>query len=123
MSWRGNLPAACWDAHEASAIIPVEAESTSDGVFLATHSTIPITQRDQVDTARGGAVVDEQALLRAVQDQPADQPIIPILGKSGTGKSHLVRWLRAHSGNQGIDPPDLRAQAPHVLARDPRTDS
>ena len=96
MSWRGTLPAACWDAHEASAIIPVEAESTSDGVFLATHSTIPITQRDQVDSARGGAVVDENALLRAVQAQPADQPIIPILGKSGTGKSHLVRWLRAH---------------------------
>jgi len=96
VSWRGTLPAACWNGQEASAIIPVEAESTSDGVFLATHSTIPITQRDQVDNARGGAVVDEQALLRAVQEQPADQPIIPILGKSGTGKSHLVRWLRAH---------------------------
>ncbi|MFX0540047.1 protein DpdH [Ornithinimicrobium sp. Y1847] len=96
MSWRGTLPAACWTATEVSAIIPVEAESTSDGVFLATHSTIPITQRDQVNNALGGAVVDEQALLRAVQEQPADQPIIPILGKSGTGKSHLVRWLRAH---------------------------
>jgi hypothetical protein len=96
VSWRGTLPAACWSAREASVIIPVEAESTSDGVFLATHSTIPITQRDQVDNARGGAVVDERALLRAVQEQPADQPIIPILGKSGTGKSHLVRWLRAH---------------------------
>lgn len=96
MSWRGTLPAACWNADEASTIIPVEAESTSNAVFLATHSTIPITQRDQVDSARGGAVVDEQALLRAVQEQPSDQPIIPILGKSGTGKSHLVRWLRAH---------------------------
>ena len=96
MSWRGTLPAACWNANEASAIIPVEAESTSDAVFLATHSTIPITQREQVDNTRGGVVVDEQALLRAVQEQPADQPIIPILGKSGTGKSHLVRWLRAH---------------------------
>lgn len=100
MSWRGTLPAACWNAHEASAVIPVEAESTSDGVFLATHSTIPITQRDQVDNARGGTVVDEHALLRAVQEQPADQPIIPILGKSGTGKSHLVRWLRAHLKTQ-----------------------
>jgi hypothetical protein len=96
VSWRGTLPAACWNANEASAIIPVEAESTSNGVFLATHSTIPITQRDQVDSARGGAVVDEQALLRAVQEQPADEPIIPILGKSGKGKSHLVRWLRTH---------------------------
>jgi hypothetical protein len=96
MSWRGVLPAACWNANEALSIIPVEAESTSDGIFLATHSTIPIMQRDQVDNARGGSVVDEQALLRAVQEQPADQPIIPILGKSGTGKSHLVRWLRTH---------------------------
>ncbi|NYG07747.1 hypothetical protein BJ986_002234 [Phycicoccus badiiscoriae] len=96
MTWRGTLSATCWSANEASAIIPVEAESTSDGVFLSTHSTIPITQRDQVDSAQGGAVVDEYALLRAVQEQPSDLPIIPILGKSGTGKSHLVRWLRTH---------------------------
>jgi len=96
MSWRGTLPTACWDATEATTIIPVEAEATSDGVFLATHSSIPITQRDQIQNAFGGTVVDEHALLRAVQDQPADQPIIPILGKSGTGKSHLVRWLRVH---------------------------
>src|ERR1035437_9080350 len=94
MSWRGTLPAACWNASEAATIIPVEAESTSDGVFLATHSTIPITQRNKVSNAVGGIMVDEHALLRAVQDQPADLPITPILGRSGTGKSHLVRWLR-----------------------------
>lgn len=96
MSWRGTLPATCWNANEASAIIPIEAEETSNGVFLATHSTIPIAQRDRVDSAHGGVVVDERALLRAVHEQPADQPIIAILGKSGTGKSHLVRWLRLH---------------------------
>jgi hypothetical protein len=96
VSWRGTLPATCWTASEATEIIPVEAEATSNGVFLATHSTIPITQRDQVDNARGGKVVDERALLRAAQEQPADLPIIAILGKSGTGKSHLVRWLRAN---------------------------
>lgn len=94
MSWRGDLPAVCWNAAEAEAIIPVEAESTSDGVFMATHSTIPILQRDQVQRLTGGKAVTEQALLQAVREQPADQPIIPILGKSGAGKSHLVRWLR-----------------------------
>lgn len=98
MSWRGELPAACWHADEATAIIPVEAESTSDGVFLATHTSMPIILRDQVSRSASatsvGLVVDEHALLRTVQEQPADQPIIPILGKSGTGKSHLVRWLR-----------------------------
>ncbi|MEU2585644.1 protein DpdH [Streptomyces avermitilis] len=94
MTWRGTLPAACWEAREAPAIIPVEAESTSNGVFLATHTSIPIVLRDQVDSAIGGTVVDEHGLRRAVEELPADQPIIPILGKSGTGKSHLIRWLR-----------------------------
>ncbi|MER7900074.1 protein DpdH [Streptomyces sp. NPDC096046] len=94
MTWRGTLPAACWEAREAPAIIPVEAESTSDGVFLATHTSIPILLRHQVDSAIGGTIVDEHNLRRAVEELPADQPIIPILGKSGTGKSHLIRWLR-----------------------------
>lgn len=94
MTWRGTLPAACWEAREAPAIIPVEAESTSNGVFLATHTSIPILLRDRVDSAVGGTIVDEHNLRRAVEELPADQPIIPILGKSGTGKSHLVRWLR-----------------------------
>ncbi|MFC8235888.1 protein DpdH [Streptomyces sp. NPDC057284] len=96
MTWRGDLPVACWEAHEAPAIIPVEAESTSDGVFLATHTSIPIIRRDQVDSAVGGTIVDEYGLLRAVLELPEDQPIIPILGKSGTGKSHLIRWLRVN---------------------------
>ncbi|MFI2118724.1 protein DpdH [Streptomyces rubiginosohelvolus] len=94
MTWRGTLPAACWKAREAPAIIPVEAESTSNGVFLATHTSIPILLRDRVDSAVGGTIVDEHNLRRAVEELPADQPIIPILGKSGTGKSHLIRWLR-----------------------------
>ncbi|MGV9251382.1 protein DpdH [Streptomyces sp. NPDC003697] len=94
MTWRGTLPAACWEAREAPAIIPVEAESTSNGVFLATHTSIPILLRDRVESAVGGTVVDEHSLRRAVEELPADQPIIPILGKSGTGKSHLIRWLR-----------------------------
>jgi hypothetical protein len=94
MNWRGTLPAACWEAREAPAIIPVEAESTSNGVFLATHTSIPILLRDRVESAVGGTIVDEHNLRRAVEELPADQPIIPILGKSGTGKSHLIRWLR-----------------------------
>ncbi|MEW2130631.1 protein DpdH [Streptomyces sp. NPDC005435] len=94
MTWRGTLPAACWEAREATAIIPVEAESASNGVFLATHTSIPILLRDRVDSAVGGTIVDEHNLRRAVEELPADQPIIPILGKSGTGKSHLIRWLR-----------------------------
>ncbi|MGY1780308.1 protein DpdH [Geodermatophilus sp. SYSU D01036] len=95
MSWRGSAPATCWTAREATAIIPVEAEAPSDAVFLATHTSIPIFQRDVVTDSRRIKETDEDALLAAVLEQPADQPILPILGRSGTGKSHLVRWLRA----------------------------
>src|SRR5690348_17331090 len=41
-------------------------------------------------------MVDESTLLQAVRDQPSDYPVIPILGQSGMGKSHLIRWLRMH---------------------------
>jgi hypothetical protein len=48
-----------------------------------------------VTNAKRITKTDEHALLASVLEQPADQPILPILGGSGTGKSHFVRWLRA----------------------------
>jgi hypothetical protein len=93
VSWRAPLPAACWADRAVSAVIPVEAETPPDAVFLATHSRLPILQRQQVKLHEG-QVVDEAAVLRAVSDQPADYPVLPVLGPSGAGKSHLVRWLR-----------------------------
>ncbi|MET7803509.1 protein DpdH [Micromonospora chersina] len=93
MSWREPLPAACWNADAVFSIIPVEAETPSDSVFNATHSALPILRREKIDR-HAGAVVDENALLDAVHQQPADYPVLPILGRSGAGKSHLVRWLR-----------------------------
>ena len=74
-------------------IIPVEAESPPDPVFLATHSNLAIYRKSNLQSS-GGEIVHEDELLAAVANQPADLPIIPILGNSGTGKSHLVRWLR-----------------------------
>lgn len=95
MSWRGTLPRTCWQATEAERIILTEADAPSDAVFLATHSSLPIFQRDHVTDAKRMRRTDEHGLLAAVLAQPADQPILPILGRSGTGKSHLVRWLSA----------------------------
>lgn len=83
----------CWDKASVLDIIPVEAESPSEAVFSATHSNLSIYRRTDLQKNLG-EVVHEDQLLEAVLTQPADQPIIPILGNSGTGKSHLVRWLR-----------------------------
>lgn len=93
MSWRSPLPPACWDSATVSEVFPVEAEQRSDVVFLAVHSPLPLFQRSRVDSIEG-EIVDESALVKAVEEQPIDYPILPILGTPGSGKSHLVRWLR-----------------------------
>lgn len=93
MSWRGSLPAACWQPEAVSAVIPVEAEGRSDPVFMATHSRLPLLMRSRVDSTEGD-LVSELDLLRTVREQPEDYPVLPILGGAGAGKSHLVRWLR-----------------------------
>ncbi|NKS24601.1 protein DpdH [Prescottella equi] len=93
MNWHTQRSTLCWDRNSALDIIPVEAESPSDAVFNATHSALPILRRNRVDDDHGEVVYEDQ-LLAAVESQPSDYPILPILGHSGTGKSHLVRWLR-----------------------------
>jgi hypothetical protein len=97
-----TFPILCWDRSSVLNIIPVEAESPSDGVFDATHSNLAIYRRSSLEN-NDGQIVHEGELLAAVDAQPADLPIIPILGKSGTGKSHLVRWLRMRLQEQEHD--------------------
>jgi len=92
MSWRDGLPASCWTTEQAERALPTEAESPSDGVFLATHTPLPINLLESA-TADEGSQVTEEEVLEAVL-APGDLPIVPILGPSGSGKSHLVRWLR-----------------------------
>jgi hypothetical protein len=92
MSWREGLPASCWTTEQAQRALPTEAESPSDGIFLATHAPLPIYQLAN-SMADEGTLVGEEDVLAAVL-APGDLPIVPILGPSGSGKSHLVRWLR-----------------------------
>lgn len=91
MSWREGLPATCWTSAQAERALPTEAESPSDGVFLATHTPLPIYQLANADSD-DGTFVTEADVLDAVLE-PGD-PVVPVLGPSGSGKSHLVRWLR-----------------------------
>lgn len=107
MSWQTELPTLCWDRNSALEIIPVEAESPTDAVFDATHSALPILHRIRVDDDHGD-VVYEDRLLAAVESQPSDYPILPILGHSGTGKSHLVRWLRMELEKRREQTPERR---------------
>src|SRR5262245_57297778 len=87
---------------------------------MATHSRLPLLARSRVDSAEGD-LVSELDLLRTVQEQPVDYPVLPILGRAGAGKSHLVRWLRIHldpqPGTRKVFVPKHRTSLRGILDR------
>jgi hypothetical protein len=82
----------CWTAANVDETVVVDAVNPSPAVFLATHRPSQMWRRD-FSATEGGTLIDEERLL---QDFLASNPglfFLPIIGESGTGKSHLVRWL------------------------------
>jgi hypothetical protein len=88
----------CWDKIEAADTISTEAVSPSPAIFFATHAPLRI-HRNSPDGARAenlGGAVDEQEVLRDFLTRPTANGVLlmPVVGDSGTGKSHLVRWVK-----------------------------
>ncbi|GAB3316331.1 hypothetical protein GCM10027451_32990 [Geodermatophilus aquaeductus] len=92
----------CWDKSTVTATIATEAVSPSRSVFLATHAPLDI-HRTPVTGGRSGVprVVSEQDVLRDFLTRPTNNGVLimPVLGDSGAGKSHLVRWVAARTGS------------------------
>ena len=73
--------------------IKPEAENPSDAVFLAVHQEMRFVRKSfQTDQAESRS--QNQLLNEFLRDEPSGRVILPILGESGIGKSHLVRWLK-----------------------------
>ncbi len=88
----------CWDPVEAATLISTEAVSPSTSVFFATHAPLRIF-RAHVQAGHAadiGTPVDEHAVRRDFLTRPAANGVLlmPVIGDSGTGKSHLVRWIK-----------------------------
>lgn len=82
----------CWTPAKVNETVVVDAVNPSPAVFLATHRPSQMLRRD-FSASEGGTLIDEEQLL---QDFLAPNPgllFLPIVGQSGTGKSHVVRWL------------------------------
>lgn len=72
--------------------IKPEAENPSDGVFLAIHQEMRFV-RKSFETNQSERKTQRQLLNDFLRDDPSGRIILPILGESGVGKSHIVRWL------------------------------
>jgi hypothetical protein len=90
----------CWDNNTVAATIATEAVSPSINVFLATHAPLDI-HRTTVTSGRASAtkVVTEREVLKDFLQRPTNKGVLvmPVIGESGTGKSHLVRWVHAQT--------------------------
>ncbi|MFF2393946.1 protein DpdH [Nocardia sp. NPDC058114] len=94
----------CWHADEAAHAINTEAVSPSRAIFLATHAPLRLrrsqltggTREDAKNLVRAKGVVDEKAVLSDFLTRQSDTGalLMPVVGGSGTGKSHLIRWVR-----------------------------
>src|SRR5689334_13261455 len=88
----------CWDKRTVTDTIATEAVSPSKSVFLATHAPLDI-HRTSVAGGRASVtkvVTEEDVLDDFLTRTPNNGVLImPVLGESGAGKSHLVRWINA----------------------------
>lgn len=82
----------CWRSEDTREILDIEATRSSDAVFMATHSPVAMRRREQHDRDASTAY-NENQFLDDFLDVQEPFRFIPVLGKTGVGKSHLVRWL------------------------------
>ncbi|UBV45562.1 ATP-binding protein (plasmid) [Deinococcus taeanensis] len=82
----------CWKEDAVSNVLVDVASRPSEAVFLATHQA-PLMWRSTSYLNPDWTLMTEGELLREFLDDRATKVFMPIIGASGTGKSHLIRWL------------------------------
>ena len=86
--------------------LKVDAEAADPAVLLAVHQPMRLRRR-QFGVSADPRACGEEDLLRALLATTGDgRVIVPIVGNSGVGKSHVIRWLdaRLHHEARGREP-------------------
>jgi hypothetical protein len=86
----------CWSAEDARVVLNTTAEYSLDEVFLATHTaptTLLLANNPREPSAGVHETSPEDLLAEFLADR-ADISSMVVVGRPGTGKSHLIHWLK-----------------------------
>jgi len=84
-----------FDNHDVSLCVETEAETTHESVFLTIHKPMYF-ERTEIETRVAEKKNEMDLLNHFIQRNPSSGTLLmPIIGESGSGKSHAVRWLEA----------------------------
>lgn len=84
----------CWTDEAVRASTPRDAASLGSGHFQAVHHPLKL-HRQPLGKPSGGRRVEETEIVGVLEGplRPDGYLLVPVVGRSGTGKSHLVRWV------------------------------
>ena len=99
----------CWNPEQVLRIVTPDAEEITDHVFRAVHCPTELQFADTADGSRYG--VAPEALIERFLEPGRRYVQAVVIGESGTGKSHLIQWLRL---NLPHSPDDLVLTIPKV---------
>jgi hypothetical protein len=92
-----NYQRPCWDSAQVTRTVMPDAEEIEDHLFRAIHSPTLLQMSYTVDSHTTSVTADKFAMEFMDPNRSYVQAVV--LGESGTGKSHLIQWLRLNIPN------------------------
>ena len=90
----------CWNAESVAKTVFSDIgalSSNADAVFLAAHTPVELAHRKGPEIGSAGS--GEAQVLDALTSRIGDlerNTLVAVTGGSGSGKSHVVRWVHSH---------------------------
>src|SRR5689334_22401394 len=88
-----NLGEPCWEMPAIDRAITSTAQVLEQRAhyFLASHAPI---KHIRPEKGAGDKELDEETLFQALLNQDREEILAVVSGEPGTGKSHLIHWLK-----------------------------
>lgn len=99
----GNI--VCWDRRAIAFATQVDVgglelgDERAEAVFSLIHHSLPLNQVRDVTSGQSSNTTEQELLKTFTRPIESNEPLLVfVTGHKGTGKSHLVRWLKSEIG-------------------------